>query len=152
MSIPVEAFEEPTSPPSAGTVAKIFIYGTLRRGEKYRYLITPFIVKERAASISGRLFHYAPDGGERGDYPYLTWGDGTVRGDVVELRHPTRAFRILDELENCPHTYLRERVRARYADGRSEEVWVYRIRKGSERPGAEIPSGDWLAECSRPWR
>lgn len=32
MSIPVEAFEEPTSPPSAGTVAKIFIYGTLRRG------------------------------------------------------------------------------------------------------------------------
>jgi gamma-glutamylcyclotransferase (GGCT)/AIG2-like uncharacterized protein YtfP len=125
---------------------KLFIYGSLRRGGRYRHLVEPFVLAEVRAVVKGALFHFSMDGSGRGPYPYLTLGETIVYGDVLTLRDPVRAFEVLDELEECPTVYVRERISARYEDGSSGVVQVYRIPKDRAPTGDAIPGGDWLVE------
>ena len=123
----------------------VFVYGTLRRGEKNhadhlagRYgAWTP-------ATLRGRLFFEPREG-----YPYLLPGRETVRGEVFELAPDTAAatLRALDRLEDydpaneSASLYLRRRADARLADGQRLRVWVY-YWNGPEI-GEPVPDGDF---------
>jgi gamma-glutamylcyclotransferase (GGCT)/AIG2-like uncharacterized protein YtfP len=129
---------------------KVFVYGSLRRRQKYRYLIEQMIVGSQPATVCGMtMYHFAPPG-RRGEFPYITPGEGAVHGDVLAFRDFATALRVLDELEGHPSLYRRRIVEVRYEDGMRDRAFTYVIVPGREQRGRRVPSGDWLEETRRP--
>ena len=129
--------------PNRKVVEAVFVYGSLRRGEKYRYLIEREVVKEEAATLPGRMFHFSASPGGLGDFPYITPGDRQIQGELLRFADLGRALEILDELEDSPDLYLREVLTVTLASGETERAYVYRIAEGRETAGREVLSGDW---------
>ena len=127
---------------------KVFVYGSLRRGQKYRYLIDAHVVKEQSATIRGEMYHYAAAAGGQGEFPYLTPGDDVIQGEVLTFRDFQEALRVMDRLEGYPEIYVRRVVPVEYTSGGKDRALVYFIRPGCEKPGRRIASGDWLREIS----
>lgn len=128
---------------------KTFVYGSLRRGQRYRYRIDRHVIKAQRGTVRGRMFHYAawPDG--TGPWPYIVPGAGTVQGELLSFRDFDEAIAVLDEIEDCPRLYVRRVVEVSLQDERREPAWTYFIRPGEERRGREVPGGDWVAERER---
>lgn len=124
----------------------VFVYGTLRRGEKnYPRYLGGRTVAELSGTVAGELF-FVSDGG----YPYLAPGEGRVHGEVMVLdpRHYAATLRALDELEEydprdeASSVYLRRRARVLLADGSDRLAWVYYWNL-AELQGRPIASGDF---------
>lgn len=108
---------------------RVFVYGTLRCGEKNHQ---PYLAGRyrscAAATLNGRLFYEPREG-----YPYLLPGRGLVHGEVFELLPETAVATLhqLDSLEDydpgneAASLYLRREAEARLADGETVRVWVY---------------------------
>jgi gamma-glutamylaminecyclotransferase len=108
---------------------RIFVYGTLRRGERAHRLLA-------AARFAGEALtapRYALV--DLGPYPALVAsGDQSVRGELYDVDEPTLAR--LDAYEGSPELYAR--VPIELADGGTAESYVM--------PRAAAPliaSGDW---------
>ncbi len=134
------------SKPHDDHLLPIFVYGTLRPGEKnYGRFLQGRTRRETPATVAGRLF-FVSDGG----YPYLEPGTGRVFGEVVELDSDGYAetLRALDGLEEYDSTneadsvYLRRQTTATLADGRQLRVWCYYWNLPQLR-GVRILSGDF---------
>lgn len=107
----------------------VFVYGTLRQGEKnYPRYLAGRTGKELAATAEGRLFFVA-DGG----YPYVEPGEGTVTGELIYLE-PSRydqTLQSIDDLEEYDpadeshSVYLRRRTTVTLADGGRTAAWIY---------------------------
>lgn len=130
-----------------GEVLPIFVYGTLRRGEKnYRRYLQGRTLSERPARVRGKLF-FVRDGG----YPYLEASEGEVIGEVMELAPPLyeETLAAIDELEEYDPTeeqgsvYLRRSVEVLLEDGRTLRAWVYFWNDPTIR-GEPVPGGDFL--------
>jgi gamma-glutamylcyclotransferase (GGCT)/AIG2-like uncharacterized protein YtfP len=128
------------------TQLPVFVYGTLRPGQKnYAPFLAGRTLREAPATIEGRLFFVTGEG-----YPYLLPGGGTVRGDLVELRPEVyeATLRSLDRLEeydsrNEPGSvYLRRRGRVTLLSGREVLAWVY-YWNGLEDAGDRVEGGDF---------
>lgn len=125
-------------------VARIFVYGTLLRGERNHRIIKPFADRIEAATTSGRLF-VLPQG-----YPGLLPGPDTVRGECVALRDPQAALAALDDLEEYfgpdhpDNEYRRVNIEIRIA-GRTSPAWTYFYARPLPVGARLIPSGDWRA-------
>jgi gamma-glutamylcyclotransferase (GGCT)/AIG2-like uncharacterized protein YtfP len=112
---------------------KVFVYGTLMRGEPAHALLG-------TARFIG-VCHTAPcctlvvlDG-----YPGLVEvGDTTVAGELYELPDDDALLRELDRYEDAPELYVRERWR--FAE---HEAWVYLLRPERAAGRPVIASGDW---------
>ncbi len=129
----------------APTPCRVFVYGTLRRGEKnHRRYLTGRYRAWAPATLPGRLF-FAP----REGYPYLLPGMETVHGEIFDLDPDTAAATLqrLDLLEDYDpgnedgSLYLRRQADARLADGSSVRVWVY-FWNGAEI-GQPVAGGDF---------
>lgn len=129
------------------TPDSVFVYGTLRRGEKNfpLYLAGKFLSCV-PASVPGQLYFESTEG-----YPYLKPGPGRVQGEIFRLDPATAAATLqrLDRLEDydpgneAASLYLRRSVTARRADGGAERVWVY-YWNGPDI-GQLLPDGDFSA-------
>ncbi|MCB9596738.1 MAG: gamma-glutamylcyclotransferase [Sandaracinaceae bacterium] len=119
---------------------RLFVYGTLLRGESRGYLLDRYASGPRTtAHIRGRLVHL-------GAYPGLVFheggDDGEVEGELVELDEPADAFEELDAIEDFrgygrpDSLYRREPIEV----GPSGHAWTYRY-LGPDAP--RIASGDW---------
>ena len=109
---------------------KVFVYGTLRRGEGNHMLLqnSDYLGED---SIQGSMFNV-------GYYPAVILGNGgIVEGELYEVEDPT--LNSLDALEGVPHLYTRETV---VTDG-GEEVYTYQW--ASEVGDMDqIVSGNWI--------
>jgi len=124
----------------------VFVYGTLRPGEKnYERFLDGRTIKVIRATAEGHLF-YVADGG----YPYMEPGRGRVTGDLVYL-HPEcyeDTLRQLDELEEYEpaaefrSVYLRRRTIVKLVDGSSAAAWIY-YWNDPQTVGVRIASGDF---------
>jgi gamma-glutamylcyclotransferase (GGCT)/AIG2-like uncharacterized protein YtfP len=133
-------------PPLTAQRLPVFVYGTLRRGEKNhaRYL-GGRTVSELSGTVAGELFFVA-DGG----YPYLRPGPGRVHGELLELapQHYASTLAGLDALEEydpldeAHSVYLRRSAQVRLADGSERLAWVYYWNL-PEVVGERIASGDF---------
>lgn len=127
----------------------IFVYGTLRRGEradleKKTWGGTSFVAED---VINGELYNL-------GSYPGLTgatmaladWTDTmpSVIGEVFLIRDKSITI-LLDSYEGFPHLYNRQQVMT--ANGR--KVWVYTYNH-PVNPENLIESGDWCARHTAP--
>ncbi len=110
---------------------RVFVYGTLRRGEVHEQLL-------RGAQYLGghrteprfTLFNL-------GRFPAAVAGGSTALvGEVFAVDAAT--LRWLDQFEHCPQTFLRTQIATPLG-----EAWIYLYRLA---PGTAmtIPSGDWL--------
>jgi gamma-glutamylcyclotransferase (GGCT)/AIG2-like uncharacterized protein YtfP len=124
----------------------IFVYGTLRAGQKnYRRYLQGKTVRETPASCSGRLFVLLEEG-----YPYLLPGPGRVWGELVFIAPEwyQQVLRRLDALEEydsareAASVYLRRRAAVHLVNGEEFQAWVYYWNRPAL--GELIASGDFL--------
>jgi gamma-glutamylcyclotransferase (GGCT)/AIG2-like uncharacterized protein YtfP len=96
---------------------RLLVYGTLVDPAERRRLLGRAIDADDA-----RLDGYAR--GRRRHYFIVAAADGFVAGKILRGLDE-RDFAILDEYEDVPRLYTRERVTAIDREGRALECWVY---------------------------
>jgi len=127
-------------------IEKVFVYGTLRRGEPNRPLIEPLVASSLPARVRGDMYTL-------GEYPAVIPGGGRVRGELLGFTDLAEALRRMDELESYHgpgdprNEYERAVVRAELEDGRTEDCYCYLYAKPYflQRFARPVPGGDWLA-------
>ena len=111
---------------------KLFVYGTLRRGEPGHALLrgAPLLATARTEPAFTLL--------DMGEWPALIEGGSTaIAGELYEVDESTMLE--LDRYEDVPELYLRvERAIA------GEPAFIYVLRPEHARGYAVIASGDWL--------
>ncbi len=121
----------------------VFVYGTLKPGERsFATFCEPYLRHQRAAIAPGRLYHL-PVG-----YPAMTLEAGWVRGALLEFSSPA-VFDRMDAFEDYypdrpqDSEYIRIR-RAIFRPDQSPlaEAWVYVI----TRDRVEQFGGQWLPD------
>ncbi len=108
----------------------VFVYGSLRRGERHAHLLAG----ERYIGAHKTEPRYTMF--SLGDWPaIMVGGDVAIVGDVFRVDRPELGH--LDEFERLPHLFVRHRIPTPYG-----QAWVYVFRR---RPADAIiiPSGDW---------
>jgi gamma-glutamylcyclotransferase (GGCT)/AIG2-like uncharacterized protein YtfP len=138
-------------PKAAPQTAKLFVYGTLRRGfEPHSYLRRRSARFLGEGSIAGRLY-------DLGEYPGAIPSDlpgDEIQGELYELKNPRAHLQVLDEVEEFdpehPDTslFVREPAEVRLKSGETVEAWVYFLPK-KPRNARLIQSGDF-AEAHSP--
>lgn len=113
---------------------RVFVYGTLRRGGTNHPLLRDArFLGDHWTEPDYRMLDVGP-------YPGVVRGGETpIRGEVYRVT-PAQ-MRRLDDLEDYPRSYTRERITTPWGS-----AWMYLYRPGGQRL-PEIASGDWLA-CS----
>jgi len=121
---------------------RLFVYGTLRRGEANHGLLQSARCLFRQARAKGVLV----DTGS--GYPAMREGDGDVVGELYEVDDETLGR--TDELEDYfgpgdPRNLYERVLRPVRTEAGEMDAWVY----VSDRFGASpvIPSGDWVKHC-----
>lgn len=110
--------------------ALVFVYGTLRRGQRYHGLLedAAFLSRHRTAP---RYTMVALDG-----YPgVVEGGDTAIVGELYRVSR--RALEALDRLEEVPWLYARRVVPT--ARG---PAWMY-LYRGPTSGRTRVPTGDW---------
>jgi Uncharacterized conserved protein len=116
---------------------QLFVYGTLRRGERYHGLIE----KARCLSFLAQVAGSMVDTGE--GYPAMMRGEGNVCGEIYEIDED--ALKRVDDLEDYygpgDSRNLYERVETvAYTDRGEMTVLTY---VSNRFPFSPIPYGDW---------
>lgn len=138
----------PGSETSPTTIAGVFVYGTLKSGERNSDVVQ--VQNRRAARLARGLLYHLP---APRDFPVLdleTAGAKPIRGELLHLAEPRRDLQLLDWFEGCStHVpgglYTRSRVLVELDDGSRVEAWVYHLDDRDSLPAdAEpVPDGRW---------
>ncbi|WP_022799053.1 gamma-glutamylcyclotransferase family protein [Thermus islandicus] len=119
---------------------RVFVYGTLKRGQRNHPLVVPYLHRVLPGSVAGfRLYHLGA--GERRPYAYpaMVPGEGRVYGEVLFLS--PQALPLLDALEEEGVEYRRVRVWVETPEGRlSAWTYLYLAELEGARP---LPEGVW---------
>ncbi|MGF1681979.1 gamma-glutamylcyclotransferase family protein [Photobacterium minamisatsumaniensis] len=110
---------------------KVFVYGTLRKGESNHHLLVRETYIGRCQVNNGyRLYNL-------GDYPAIISAEPSlpITGEVYEVSDDVMAE--LDRLEECPVLYLRALVKTEFG-----QAWIYIYTRPVERFPV-INHGDW---------
>jgi gamma-glutamylcyclotransferase (GGCT)/AIG2-like uncharacterized protein YtfP len=134
----------------ASAIARLFVYGTLMRGEcRHHYIERCKPTRIQPATLGGKLFDY-------GEYPGLVAGPAhgasRVRGELIEFEDIEPVLALLDCVEGvsiaptAAAEYRRLVVEVALSDGTRVSAWAYVAARVP--PGARlIRSGNW-----RLWR
>jgi gamma-glutamylcyclotransferase (GGCT)/AIG2-like uncharacterized protein YtfP len=82
---------------------RVFVYGTLRPGQRLYQVIRPHVISTQLDHIQGDLYF-----ADSGWYPVAVDGEGTITGLV--LRIPKHVLSILDRVEGHPDLFERRTV------------------------------------------
>ena len=116
----------------------MFVYGTLRRGERAWCQIEPYAAGSEMARCRGTMVAFASG------YPGLALdGDSVIIGELITLRDLETALAALDDYEGDEFT--RRAIEVETAAG-PVRAWVYAVEDHAimER-GTPVPGGDWVA-------
>jgi gamma-glutamylcyclotransferase (GGCT)/AIG2-like uncharacterized protein YtfP len=106
----------------------VFVYGTLKRGQKNRRLIEGLpVISTRFAVLRGVALFDIRAPSHPYPYPALLRGRGRVLGEVIEISnqtHPEDALMALDHLEREGHEYHRVPCWV-WVRGQRQRAWVY---------------------------
>jgi len=119
-------------------VNRVFAYGTFRSGESARAMIAGHVTATVPGTAAGRIFAL-PDGNPG----MVLVDDGTVVGEIIELKELTAALALLDAYEG--DDYERTLRQVTLADGSQVWAWCYVLANPDEaRSAIPIPGGDWV--------
>ena len=117
----------------------VFVYGTLKSGERASWLMSGHGEKVCDGAVTGRLI-------DLGAFPgLLTDSDGDVFGEVWLVEEYSIAA--LDQYEGEGVLYDRIRAEVRCADGNLLNCWTYRYRSQGGKH-LEIEGGTWVSKKS----
>lgn len=112
-----------------GTI-RLFVYGTLMRGQPAHRLMRGARLIGRAATRRGFALH------DLGPYPAaVRAGRGRIRGELYAM--PAAMLRRLDAYENCPAEYRRAIIATALG-----AAWIY-VYPRRPRRGHVLIHGDW---------
>lgn len=121
------------------TATCVFVYGTLRTGERNHHWISECPLLARPACVEGfTLYDFGP-------YPIACpspEADDRIAGELYHISNPA-TWKDLDHLEGYPDHYTRGEVRVRDSQGGIRTAFIYFM----DKPPAQarrIPQGDWL--------
>ncbi|HIK10613.1 MAG TPA: gamma-glutamylcyclotransferase [Oscillatoriaceae cyanobacterium M33_DOE_052] len=129
-------------------LTKVFVYGTLKPGERYHHsYCSGLVISNQPANARGKLYHLKKRG-----YPAMTEGEDKVRGFVLSF--PESAILLkMDELENYKpgrspeeNEYDRRQIEVFHPLGDSMGlVWAYVMspKLVRELDGVDMPDGWW---------
>ena len=116
---------------------RVFVYGTLKRGERNHALVAPHLHRVLPGRVLGyRLFHLE---GEEYPYPAMVPGEGWVEGEVLFLS--PEALPLLAGVEEEGVEHRRVRVRVETPEG-PLEAWAY-LYLGELEGARPLPPGPW---------
>lgn len=116
---------------------RLFVYGTLRRGQTARSLVANQIKKCVKAWTTGAIYAF-PMG-----HPGFVEGKGRVEGEVVWLTELAATFGLLDAYEGSDFARMIRRVTLE--DGEEVWAWVYTLADpAAVKFGTLIQHGDWV--------
>jgi gamma-glutamylaminecyclotransferase len=118
--------------------SRLFVYGTLQRGERSHQLLRRArFVRETATAPGFRLVSL-------GEYPGMVKADaGAVAGELYEVDEET--LRELDGFEGHPEAYWRTEIQL--VDRVRAQAYLLPPERARGRPG--IASGDWRRRQGR---
>ncbi len=114
-------------------MVRIFVYGTLRKGECRNYILSDCQFLGYAKAKGFVLYNI-------GAFPGMVEGEGEVIGEVYEI--PKDLLEKLDWVEGVPDLFRREIIEVRLEDGQTISVYAYIYNRGVKNK-LLIPSGDW---------
>ena len=121
---------------------KIFVYGTLMRGEIRSSTTEQICIGEgKSATVKGDL-------ADLGAFPGMIEGDGTIKGELYHLDQVYTALQTLDSIEGFygygseDSLYNRTIVKVQTDDG-IEWAWTYMYNEQNGSLNPKIKSGDW---------
>ncbi len=118
----------------------MFVYGTLRRGQRAWWRIEPHVCSAEPAHRRGTM--YAFDAG----YPGIVLtGDTLIAGELLQLVSPQAVLIELDAYEG--DEFVRVMAEVETSSG-LVPAWVYVVADASLATGTRIPGGDWCAHVS----
>ncbi|WP_243090676.1 gamma-glutamylcyclotransferase family protein [Thermus neutrinimicus] len=119
---------------------RVFVYGTLKRGERNYPLVESRVVKVLPGYVEGfQLFHLAEGPSRPYPYPGMVPGEGRVYGEVLFV--PEEVLALLDELEEEGVEYRRVRVLVETGEG-PLPAWTY-VYQGDLEGAVWLPQGEW---------
>jgi gamma-glutamylcyclotransferase (GGCT)/AIG2-like uncharacterized protein YtfP len=128
-----ESADYPWPGASPSDTAPVFVYGSLKRGERNHHWIAAGTYRGEALLPGARLYDLGP-------FPMAVASDDPADTIAGELYAVTPAMlAALDRFEGVPRLY--ERQSWRLVDG--SQAWVYVGRQRQVRHGARITSGIW---------
>lgn len=119
-------------------IDRLFVYGTLRRGEVRWPFLEPLVVDEGVPDTAAGQLHDTGLG-----YPAAVFdGSATIHGATFRLSPDTlaQALELLDEVEGAV-VGLYHRIEV--TTGAGHRAWAYA--SGESLDLTPIPSGDWSA-------
>lgn len=126
----------------SGQTATIFVYGTLKHGERFHCLLGEDVKLLGGATVNAQMYSL-PEG-----YPALVPGEGIARGEVYSMS--TDKLRTLDELEGYvpdepANLYRRTEENVRADNGRLLSCLVYWFNdeEYARRYGELLEDGCW---------
>lgn len=116
----------------------MFVYGTLRRGERAWCQIEPYAAASEPARCRGTMVAF-----DRG-YPGLRLaGEVVITGELITLTDVAAALAWLDDYEGDEFT--RREIDVETAAG-PVRAWVYAVEAPAVMAaGTPVPGGDWVA-------
>lgn len=120
---------------------RLFVYGTLRPGERLHSWILPAILDEKRGTTPGRLYGLA--GRPNFSFPVadLTATDGIVQGDVYEVDLGNHVVHEVIEMERNAG-YVVRTVQVTLEDGTVVDALAFH-EPSSKWYGPRIPNDDW---------
>ncbi|CAD7076623.1 unnamed protein product [Hermetia illucens] len=119
---------------SNSRLLRVFVYGTLKRGEPNHYWLTDAGKGfSRLVSIGKTQKKYPLVIGTRYNIPFLLDKEGTghnVEGEIYEI--DDKMLSSLDDLEEYPNYYDREIQDIVAENGSTTQCWIYLLRKFPE--------------------
>ncbi|MFT5218852.1 MAG: gamma-glutamylcyclotransferase (GGCT)/AIG2-like uncharacterized protein YtfP [Planctomycetota bacterium] len=108
----------------------VFVYGTLKRGQRNNYLLSRAEFLGEFATLNGYSMF------EIDDYPAVcVGGECSIEGEIYVVT--AAEFAELDKLELCPDYYQRMTIETHYG-----EAWMY-VLSDDLCQGREKISGNW---------
>jgi gamma-glutamylcyclotransferase (GGCT)/AIG2-like uncharacterized protein YtfP len=121
---------------TGGSVDQLFVYGTLRTGQRAHGLLAPHVRASEPAWCRGTMYGFATG------YPGVVLAGSTrIVGEVVGLTDPAAAFVALDAYEGDEFARVVAEVEVM---GGVRRAWIYVLSDPAlTQLGSLIDSGDW---------
>ena len=134
---PTGTFEVERTTGSQQVIDRLFVYGTLRRGQTARSLLANAVTRAVKAQTNGFIYAF-PMG-----YPGYIEGAGTVVGELLWLSDLAGTFGLLDAYEGTDFVRVIRQVRTEA--GEALWSWIYVLADPeAARLGTLIADGDWV--------
>jgi|SRR5947209_4770525 len=120
--------------------AKLFVYGTLKRGGDLHYEITAQKLRFLGpAKIQGRLFRIA---GETYPGAVSTDSEQYIKGELYELPEAAEALKKIDAVEGCDEGLYERKLVNVWIGNRKTRAWAYFYAKPLKK-SVPIANGDF---------